>query len=132
MKYIRKLLHFSEQVNSPREDAKDLFATFTMNTYSRVSKGKIDVIPYQWYSFSAQVVRKDPTFVNNKAFLVTLRCGFEVKQSFGIHYVKSAEFLFCPQETIDVSFQFFESILSGHDQAHLSLIPIEGRYYHIE
>ena len=103
-----------------------------MNTYSRVSRGTIDVIPYQWYSFSAQVIRKDPTFVNNKAFLVTLRCGFEVKQSFGIHYVKSDEFLFCPQETIDVSFQFSESILSRHDLAHLSLVSIEGRYYYIE
>ena len=102
-----------------------------MNTYSRVSKKTIDVIPYQWYSFSAQVIRKDPTFVKNKAFLVTLRCGLEVKQSFGIHYERSDEFLFCPQETIEVSFQFSESILRRHDQAHLSLIPIEGRYYHI-
>ena len=102
-----------------------------MNTHSRVSKGTIDVIPYQWYSFSAQVIRKDSTYVKNKAFLVTLRCGFEVKQSFGIHYVKSDEFLFCPQETIEVSFQFSEPILSGHDQAHLSLIPIEGKYYYI-
>ena len=84
------------------------------------------IFAYQWYSYSAQIVRSNAATVNENAFHLVLRCGSEVKQNFGIHHLEGDDLIFCSQENVEVSFKFSKAFLEVDVKAQLSLNSMEG------
>ena len=94
----------------------------------KVVRSTIEVDLYQWYMFNAQIIRLDTAIATANSFHITLSCGNEVKRGFGIEYSNADDLLFCPEKTVDITFQFSERIQGESTVAQISLSPVEGKH----
>ena len=108
--------------------AQDIQAILPAKENVKVVRSTIEVDVYQWYTFNAQIIRLDRAIATANSFHITLSCGKEVKRGFGIEYSNADDLLFCPEKTVDITFQFSERIQGESTVAQISLSPVEGEH----